>query len=106
MPLLLVRHGIAITFTVKLFKGESMCLICVEYYFKRMTKEEVTKALPEMVLFAKTEEERNHFKKLQSTGSADEMESLVEAYIAKNPGKAKDRNDKNEYKASYKTRRT
>ena len=45
-----------------------MCLICVEYNKKRMTRNEVKKALPEMVMFAKTEEERNHFKKLQSLG--------------------------------------
>lgn len=47
-----------------------MCLICVEYNKQRMTRAEVKKALPEMVMFAKTEEERNHFKKLQSLGEA------------------------------------
>lgn len=52
-----------------------MCLICVEFNKKRMTRAEVKKALPEMVMFAKTEEERNHFKKLQSLGDAlDEQE--------------------------------
>lgn len=52
-----------------------MCLICVEYNKQRMTRAEVKKALPEMVMFAKTEEERNHFKKLQSLGEAiDEQE--------------------------------
>lgn len=52
-----------------------MCLICVEYNKKRMTRTEVKKALPEMVMFAKTEEERNHFKKLQTLGEAtDEIE--------------------------------
>lgn len=51
-----------------------MCLICVEYNKKRMTKEELKNALPEMVMFAKTDEERNHFKKLQLIGeSADEL---------------------------------
>ena len=40
-----------------------------------MTRSEVKKALPEMVMFAKTEEERNHFKKLQSLGdSANEQD--------------------------------
>ena len=47
-----------------------MCLICVEVNKQRMTRAEVKKALPEMVMFAKTEEERNHFKKLQSLGEA------------------------------------
>ncbi len=47
-----------------------MCLICVEYNLKRMTRDEVKKALPEMVMFAKTEEDRIHFKKLQSLGDA------------------------------------
>jgi hypothetical protein len=79
-----------------------MCLICVEYYFKRMTKAEVTKALPEMVLFAKTEEERNHFKKLQSIDSLSEMEEEVNAYVSNNSDKVR---DKNEYKASFKARR-
>lgn len=52
-----------------------MCLICVEFNKKRMTRSEVKKALPEMVMFAKTEEERNHFKKLQSLGdSANEQD--------------------------------
>ena len=80
-----------------------MCLICVEYYFQRMTKEEVKNALPEMVLFAKTEDERNHYKKLQTIDSAEEMEKEVQSYVSKNPDKSK---DKNEYKASYKTRRS
>jgi hypothetical protein len=79
-----------------------MCLICVEYYFKRMTKDEVTKALPEMVLFAKTEEERTHFKKLQSIDSLSEMEEEVNAYVSNNSDKVR---DKNEYKASFKARR-
>lgn len=51
-----------------------MCLICVEFNKKRMTRAEMKKALPEMVMFAKTEEDRNHFKKLQSLGdSLDEQ---------------------------------
>lgn len=52
-----------------------MCLICVEYNKKRMTKTELNKALPEMVMFAKTEEERIHYKKLQTlSNSTDELE--------------------------------
>lgn len=47
-----------------------MCLICVEYNKKRMTREEMKKALPEMVMFAESEEDRAHFKKLQSLGEA------------------------------------
>lgn len=78
-----------------------MCLICVEYYYQRMTKDEVKKALPEMVLFAKTEEERNHFKKLQTMDSLSEMEEEVKAYVSNNSEKIKE----NEYKASFKTRR-
>lgn len=52
-----------------------MCLICVEYNQQRMTSAELKKALPEMIMFARTEEERNHFKKLQALGEAkDELE--------------------------------
>lgn len=53
-----------------------MCLICVEFNKKRMTRAEVKKALPEMVMFAKTEEERNHFKKLQSLGDSNDEQEL------------------------------
>ncbi|MBC7540728.1 MAG: hypothetical protein H7281_18050 [Bacteriovorax sp.] len=77
-----------------------MCLICVEYYYQRMTRDEVKKALPEMVMFAKTEEERNHFKKLQAIDTVEEMEEEVKLHVSKNSVK-----DKNEYKASFKTRR-
>ncbi len=42
-----------------------MCLICVEYNKNRMTTQELKKALPEMIMFANTEEERAHYKKLQ-----------------------------------------
>ena len=50
-----------------------MCLICIEFYHQRMTRDELRKALPEMVMFAKNDEERNHFKKLQSIESTDEL---------------------------------
>ena len=82
-----------------------MCLICVEYYYQRMTRNEVNKALPEMVLFAKTEEERNHFKKLQNMDSAEDLNKEAKAYVSLNSEKEKDK-DKNEYKTSYKTRRS
>lgn len=60
-----------------------MCLICVEYYYKRMTKDEVRKALPEMVMFAKNEEERSHYKKLQNLDSADDLDREAKDYISK-----------------------
>lgn len=63
-----------------------MCLICVEYNMKRMTRDEVRKALPEMVLFAKTEDERVHFKKLQTLGeSSDEkiLQEFIDDHISK-----------------------
>nr|BDT28818.1 hypothetical protein BHI3_22840 [Bacteriovorax sp. HI3] len=63
-----------------------MCLICVEFNKKRMTREEVKKALPEMVMFAKTEEDRNHYKKLQSLGdSSDEnaLSDFIDDHISK-----------------------
>jgi hypothetical protein len=41
-----------------------------------MTKDEMKKALPEMVMFAKNEEERNHYKKLQSLSEAGDLEKL------------------------------
>ena len=62
-----------------------MCLICVEFNKKRMTRAEVKKALPEMVMFAKTEEERIHLKKLQSIEeSSDELdlEKFTETYVS------------------------
>lgn len=80
-----------------------MCLICVEYYYQRMTRDEVKKALPEMVLFAKTEEERNHYKKLQTMETQDEMDEEAKTYILKHP---ESNYDKNESKASFKTRRS
>ena len=61
-----------------------MCLICVEFNKKRMTRAEVKKALPEMVMFAKTEDERNHLKKLQSIEESFdelELEKFTEAYL-------------------------
>lgn len=62
---------------MKVVKKEiRMCLICVEFNKKRMTRSEVKKALPEMVMFAKTEEERNHFKKLQSLGDSANDQDL------------------------------
>lgn len=76
-----------------------MCLICVEYYYKRMTKDEMKKALPEMVMFAKNEEERNHYKKLQTLDSASELDQEVQQHISKV-------GTPNEHKTAYKTRRT
>lgn len=57
-----------------------MCLICVEYQKKRMTKEEIKRALPEMIMFSKTEKDKEHFEKL-STSSDNEFEIEVENYI-------------------------
>lgn len=57
-----------------------MCLICVEYNKKRMTKEEVKRALPEMIMYAKSEKEKLHFEKLISSEDL-EFESLVENFI-------------------------
>lgn len=70
-----------------------MCLICVEYYYQRMTKDELKNALPEMVMFAKTEEERNHFKKLQSLETPEELNEEVAQHVSKSEVK-------NDYKAS------
>lgn len=63
-----------------------MCLICVEFNKKRMTRDEVKKALPEMVMFAKTEEDKNHYKKLQSLGdSSDEnaLSDFIDDHVSK-----------------------
>lgn len=64
-----------------------------------MTKEEVKNALPEMVMFAKTEEERNHFKKLQSIESAEDLDQEVKQHLSKSE-------NKNEYKASFRISKT
>jgi hypothetical protein len=85
-------------FFANIFKGKLMCLICVEYYYKRMTKDEMKKALPEMVMFAKNEEERNHFKKLQNLDS-DALDNEIKQNVSQIE-KA------NEHKSALKTRRT
>ncbi|MBY0413107.1 MAG: hypothetical protein K2Q18_03025 [Bdellovibrionales bacterium] len=66
-----------------------MCLICVEYNLKRMTRDEMKKALPEMVMFAKTEEDRAHFKKLQSLGdsSSESSEQTLQDFISEHISK-------------------
>lgn len=60
-----------------------MCLICVEYNKKRMTRDELKRALPEMVMFANNEDERAHYKKLQSLGesSSDKSEQVLQDFI-------------------------
>ena len=63
-----------------------MCLICVEYNLKRMTRDEVKKALPEMVMFAKTEDDRTHYKKLQSLGD-DLDEKVLQDFISEHVSK-------------------
>jgi hypothetical protein len=73
-----------------LYQEILMCLICVEYNKKRMTRDEIKKALPEMVMFAKTEEDKNHYKKLQILGESKNEQELedfaleYEAFIKKN----------------------
>lgn len=51
-----------------------------------MTRDEVRKALPEMVLFAKTEDERVHFKKLQTLGESSNekiLQEFIDDHISK-----------------------
>jgi hypothetical protein len=75
---------------ISLFQENLMCLICVEYNKKRMTRDEIKKALPEMVMFAKTEEDKNHYKKLQILGESKNEQELedfaleYEAFTKKN----------------------
>jgi len=57
-----------------------MCLICIEYQKKRMTKEEIKKALPEMIMFSKTEQDKLHFEKLSSLNE-EEFEMEVTNYL-------------------------
>lgn len=78
-------------------RGKLMCLICVEYNKKRMTRDEMKKALPEMVMFAKNEEERSHYKKLQSLNSEAELDEEVKKHAAL---------FENEHKTALKTRRS
>ena len=58
-----------------------MCLICVEYYYNRMTRNELKKALPEMIMFAKNEEERIHYKILQGLENDDELDKEVAKHL-------------------------
>lgn len=63
-----------------------MCLMCVEYNKKRMTRQEMLRALPEMIMFAKTDEERAHFerlKKLEGTDLEYEVESHLQSLTKK-----------------------
>ena len=50
-----------------------MCLICVEFINQRMTRDEVRKALPEMIMFAKSDEDKAHFKKLLNLDSNEDF---------------------------------
>ncbi len=58
-----------------------MCLICVEFNKKRMTLDEVKRALPEMVIFAKNEDERSHYKKLQTLENQEQMEEETKLHV-------------------------
>lgn len=63
-----------------------MCLMCVEYNKKRMTRQEMLRALPEMIMFAKNEEERAHYerlKKLEGTDLDFEIESHLQINVKK-----------------------
>lgn len=64
-----------------------------------MTKAELKNALPEMIMFAKTEEEKNHFKKLQSLESPEELDEVVKQHLSKSEAR-------NDYKASFKYSKT
>lgn len=58
----------------------NMCLICVEYQKNKMTREEVKKALPEMIMFSKTDKDKKHYEKLSAV-SDEEFELEVENYM-------------------------
>lgn len=60
-----------------------MCLMCVEYNKKRMTRQEMLRALPEMIMFAKNDEERAHFERLKKLEGTD-LEYEVEAHLQVN----------------------
>jgi hypothetical protein len=67
-----------------------------------MTKDELKKALPEMVMFAKNEEEKNHFKKLQSLETPEELDEMVKKHVSNNEVK----NDNSTTSKYSKARRT
>jgi len=50
-------------------------MICVEYYHQRMTREELKKALPEMVMFAKMK--RREFT-LKNYNRINQMMSFIQ----------------------------
>ena len=60
-----------------------MCLICVEFNKKKMTREELKKALPEMIMFAKNEDEKKHYEELKKLGELSD-ESLLEEFTKTN----------------------
>lgn len=55
-----------------------MCLICVEFNKKKMTKQELKNALPEMIMFAKTSEEKRHYEELEELQNLDDEDALAE----------------------------
>jgi arsenate reductase-like glutaredoxin family protein len=63
-----------------------MCLICIEYHKKRMTREELKRALPEMITFAKKDSnEKKHYEKLSELSDDEaELELEVASYIKSN----------------------
>lgn len=63
-----------------------MCLICVEFNKKRMTREEMRRALPEMVMFASNEDEKKHYKALQElndSGTDLSLEEFIDDHVSK-----------------------
>jgi len=54
-----------------------MCLLCVEFQKAKMTREEVLKALPEMIMFAKTEKEKEHFEKLKKLEGDELLQEVL-----------------------------
>lgn len=57
-----------------------MCLICVEYNKKKMTRDEMLRALPEMIMFAKDEKERNHYERLKKL-DGDDLENEISIHL-------------------------
>jgi hypothetical protein len=59
-----------------------MCLICVEINKGKMTREEMLSALPEMIMFAKDEKEREHFERLKKL-EGNELKNEIDLHTKK-----------------------
>ena len=57
-----------------------MCLMCIEILNERMTVTEARRALPELIDTARTHEDLEHYKRLESA-SDEELKKLAQEFL-------------------------